>query len=321
MRTKKLISFDFDDTLVKTPLPEEGKIVWKEVTGSDWKHKGWWSKPESLDMEVFDIPLNKHIYKDYKKILSDPENYIILATGRITALRNEVNNILDYYGLDFDEIHLNPGMDTFEFKKQLFENLIDNIQPEEFIMYDDRDEHLVKFVEWAKTLPCKTTIIDAKTGQVFEGNKDIKESIRRILKEETSMKPVLNNLLNMLFEGFDDIYYNWANYNCGMGECCDPYAIGFTLPKSHYDDYIFKLADSNKYDDDGDYPKELSDELPEVCYESPDVRNPNFDTIVFYDYYAEDIENYLGSESNWMLVLLDLINEKFHCNAKNIIII
>jgi len=30
MRTKKLISFDFDDTLVKTPLPEEGKIVWKE---------------------------------------------------------------------------------------------------------------------------------------------------------------------------------------------------------------------------------------------------------------------------------------------------
>lgn len=191
MRTKKLISFDFDDTLVKTPLPEEGKIVWKEVTGYDWKHKGWWSKPESLDMEVFDIPLNKHIYKDYKKILSDPENYIILATGRITALRNEVNNILDYYGLDFDEIHLNPGMDTFEFKKQLFENLIDNIQPEEFIMYDDRDEHLVKFVEWAKTLPCKTTIIDAKTGQVFEGNKDIKESIKRILREETRLNTTI----------------------------------------------------------------------------------------------------------------------------------
>ena len=55
MRTKKLISFDFDDTLVKTPLPEEGKIVWKEKTGTDWPHRGWWSKPESLDMEIFDM--------------------------------------------------------------------------------------------------------------------------------------------------------------------------------------------------------------------------------------------------------------------------
>ena len=180
MRTKKLISFDFDDTLVKTPLPEEGKIVWKEKTGTDWPHRGWWSKPESLDMEIFDIPLNKHIYEDYERLLSDPENYIVLATGRITALRDEVDIILDHYGLDFDEIHLNPGEDTYEFKKQLFGDLIDKLQPEEYIMYDDRDIHLEKFVEWAKTLPCKTTIIDAKTGQVFQEKKPLEENISRI---------------------------------------------------------------------------------------------------------------------------------------------
>ena len=34
----------------------------------------------------------------------------------------------------------------------------------------------------------------------------------------------------MLFDGFDDIYYDWANYMCGMGECCDPICNGF----SHY---------------------------------------------------------------------------------------
>lgn len=180
MRTKKLISFDFDDTLVKTPLPEKGKIVWKEKTGTDWPHRGWWSKPESLDMEIFDIPLNKHVYEDYERLLSDPENYIVLATGRITKLRDEVDIILDHYGLDFDEVHLNPGEDTYEFKKQLFSDLIDKLQPEEYIMYDDRDEHLERFVNWAKTLPCKTTIIDAKTGQVFQEKKPLEENISRI---------------------------------------------------------------------------------------------------------------------------------------------
>ena len=138
---------------------------------------------------------------------------------------------------------------------------------------------------------------------------------------ESRTNSSLNNLLNMLFDGFDDIYYDWANYMCGMGECCDPYAIGFTLPKNHYDDYIFKLVDSVNYDDDGDYSKELRDELPEVCYESPDLKNPDFDTIVFYGLYAEEIEDYMGPESNWRSDLLKLINKKFGCEAKQIIII
>lgn len=147
------------------------------------------------------------------------------------------------------------------------------------------------------------------------------ESIRRILKEETNIKPVLHNLLNMLFEGFDDIYYDWAQYNCGMGVCCDPYAVGFVLPKNDYDDYLFLLVDDDNYDNNGDYPKELRDELPEVCYEMPDVKNPNFNTIIFYEVFAEDIKNYLGDEENWSFDLMDIINEKFGCDAQRIIFI
>ena len=150
---------------------------------------------------------------------------------------------------------------------------------------------------------------------------NLQENIRRILREETNIKPVLNDLLNMLFDGFDDIYYDWANYGCGMGVCCDPYAIGFVLPTHDYEDYIFKLVDGNNYDDYGDYPKELRDELPEVCYEQPDIKNPNFNTIVFYGYYAEEIENYMGSEDNWKFELLELINKKFGCEAERIIIV
>ena len=63
--------------------------------------------------------------------------------------------------LSFDGIFLKRGPgDTFYFKRTLFERLISELQPEEFIMYDDREEHLVDFKEWAKTMPCDVTIID-----------------------------------------------------------------------------------------------------------------------------------------------------------------
>jgi len=150
---------------------------------------------------------------------------------------------------------------------------------------------------------------------------NLQESIRRILKEETKTNSALHKLLNVLFNGFDEIDYDWANYMCGMGECCDPYAIGFTLPESDYDYYIFKLVDGNKYDDDGDYPKEFRDELPEVCYERPNLKNPDFDTIVFYGAFAEEIEDYMGHPHNWNLDLLKIINNQFGCDAKRIIII
>ena len=150
---------------------------------------------------------------------------------------------------------------------------------------------------------------------------NLQESIRRIIREETNIKPVLNNLLNMLFDGFDNCDYDWADFGCGMGVCCDPYAIGFVLPDSNYDDYLFKLVDGRFYDDDGNYPEELKGELPEVCYEMPDVKNPNFNFIIFYEQFAEEIENYLGRKGNWKIELLELINEKFGCKATNIMFI
>jgi hypothetical protein len=146
----------------------------------------------------------------------------------------------------------------------------------------------------------------------------VQENIRKVLREETKIKPILNNMLNMLFDGFDDIYYDWAQYNCGMGVCCDPYAVGFVLPKNDYDNYLFKLVDGNNYSTNGNYPKYLKDELPEVCYEMPDVKNPNFNFIIFYEEFAEEIEDYLGHKKNWKFELLDLINEKFGCEATNI---
>ncbi len=40
--------FDFDGTLIDTMTPEQGKKIYKEKTGKEWKYKGWWGKIESL---------------------------------------------------------------------------------------------------------------------------------------------------------------------------------------------------------------------------------------------------------------------------------
>ena len=163
MSYKRLISFDFDDTLCYTPKPEEGKEIWKEKTGTDWPYGGWWGRAESINPEIFDIPVNPWVYQKYLEAVSDPENYVILATGRLNKVPNMVNHvktILNNNNISFDEIHLNWGGDTYKFKTDLFEQLIEKMNVKEFVMYDDRQEHLVKFEEWADEHNVDVKVVD-----------------------------------------------------------------------------------------------------------------------------------------------------------------
>jgi hypothetical protein len=143
----------------------------------------------------------------------------------------------------------------------------------------------------------------------------------KVIITESKMTGIIHKLLNISFSGFDDIDYDWADFNCGMGVCCDPNAVGFVLPESDYDDYLFKLVDSENYEPNGDYPEELKGELPEVCYERPNIKDPRFDLIIFYDVFSEELVNYLGPTSEWSMELLTLLNDKFDINAKSILFI
>jgi len=162
----KIFAFDFDGTLFDTPTPEVGKPIFKEKTGLDWPHRGWWSKRESLDTQIFEINPIDWVYKEYLRATSS-DDLVIMATGRITPLRPQVDKILKSNNIEFDHIYLNPGMDTYLYKTRVFSDLIQKHNPEEFTMYDDRDAHLEKFVEWAKTQPCQIDIIDVKIKKVI----------------------------------------------------------------------------------------------------------------------------------------------------------
>jgi hypothetical protein len=157
---KKLVSFDFDGTLIHTPTPESGKEHWEKTTGLSWQGRGWWGNAESLNTNVFHPPLNEWVYREFQKYESDPTCYVFIATGRLQKLERQVQSVLDLHDIDCD-LYCNTGGDTFNFKCHLFETLIEHYKhAEELIMFDDRHEHLIKFKEWAKNQSIKITIID-----------------------------------------------------------------------------------------------------------------------------------------------------------------
>jgi hypothetical protein len=183
MTFNRLVSFDFDDTLCETPLPNPSIQIWEQKMKSvypnnpekwNWPHTGddrkrWWTQPESLDLSVFDIPKIEWVYQKYLSEVVRESTFLFMATGRIEPLRKQVQDILNYHNLSFDEIYLNFGTDTFLFKTKLFENLIERYQPEIFVMYDDRKTHLPRFEEWAISQPCLVSIVDVvnKTTKTF----------------------------------------------------------------------------------------------------------------------------------------------------------
>lgn len=145
----KLAVFDFDGTLVDTPLPEIGKKEYKEKTGNEWPYTGWWSKPLSLDMEIFDMPTVPMVMDAYDKEKGKPETGMIMLTGRMSRLGDLVKNILDKKELTFHEYHYNRGGTTDEAKIQTLNSLMvkyTNVTSVE--MWDDREEHLPIFQAW-----------------------------------------------------------------------------------------------------------------------------------------------------------------------------
>ena len=170
----KLCVLDLDGTLIDTGMPESGRATWERVTGQPWplngvgKPKGWWSAPESLDIQVFDMPVNQDVYNAYKKAMGEPNTYVVLMTGRLKKkLTDEVMTLLDSKNLTFDEILLNSGGDTCDFKiKEVMRILGEKPTIKYVEFFEDRPQHVQKFEAWGDA----GEGIDVKVNYIESGN-------------------------------------------------------------------------------------------------------------------------------------------------------
>lgn len=158
MHTKKLITklsiFDFDGTLIDTPLPDKGRIEYQEKTGQPWPYEGWWGRHESLDMQVFDMQPVESVIEAYEQEIINPETIVVMLTGRMVKLSQHVETILHTKGFKFDEYHYNRGGTTFEAKISTLEKLLNKYPDVTTIsMWDDRQEHIDGFKAWGESHP------------------------------------------------------------------------------------------------------------------------------------------------------------------------
>lgn len=132
--------FDFDGTLMNSPLPDTGKQKYKEITGNDWPHKGWWGQLDSL--KPFDVePIAKtvELYNEYTAI---PNSINVLMTNRLAKFEPIVKEklkgiyVFDYY--DFKN-------DNREKPERIKEILKNNPSIEIINIFDDMDEQIERF--------------------------------------------------------------------------------------------------------------------------------------------------------------------------------
>lgn len=148
---KKISIFDLDQTLLDTPTPEEGKKIWKEKTGKDWQHRGWWGRKDSLDTNIFNIEPNQEVFRSYEEEKQNPDSLLVMMTGRHEGLRDIIIRILDNFGLKFDIYSFKKGNPTLDEKIEKFNKLIDNNPSVETVeIWEDREEHVKAFQAWGE---------------------------------------------------------------------------------------------------------------------------------------------------------------------------
>ena len=136
---------------MKTPHPDTGKIEWEEKTGKDYPHRGWWSKRESLDTNVFNINPIKDTVMEYLAEYEDPNTLVIMLTGRLSNQADQVENILNSQGIIFDEYHYKNDGDTLSSKLNTIQSLLNRYPNVNFIeIYEDREPHAKGFEDWGK---------------------------------------------------------------------------------------------------------------------------------------------------------------------------
>jgi hypothetical protein len=201
-------------------MEDEGKKVWSEKTGKAYPYKGWWSRPESLDLNIFNIKPFPSVYKQYLKERAIPNTLLIILTSRIEKLRPQLEAILNKNniyvdGIDMKENNTTKGQQILNYIR-MYEDL------KEINVYEDRNVELDTYEKIRNQIPKDIifNVYEAENGKLMLNEKNLK--LLKIIQEE--------------IQNFNDEYiyhgtYDGAGYaiqrNGGMKLFNEPF-ISFT---------------------------------------------------------------------------------------------
>jgi hypothetical protein len=147
---KKLYVFDFDGSLMKTPKPHDGKIIWTNYYKRKYPHRGWWSCIESMDMKAFKITPIQSVVREYVAHRSEKDALCILLTSRLPIFEERVKELLDKFGIRMDEYLFKRGLLD---KPARVNELLKKYPTVEYVeIWDDRDVEIFKFKDWERTI-------------------------------------------------------------------------------------------------------------------------------------------------------------------------
>ena len=113
----RIAIYDFDGTLFNSPSPDAGRIRYKEITGFDYPHIGWWGRIETLSHPLVpEIPSDEWYRNDvishYHDDRSCSNTNLILMTGRTYKFQSRIMQILDARKLKFEQYFFAGKRDT-----------------------------------------------------------------------------------------------------------------------------------------------------------------------------------------------------------------
>ena len=173
-----------DGCIISSPEKESGKIAWTEKMKQPFPHIGWWSKPESLDLSVFDIKAYPKILTLLNKNVSTPNTYVVIMTSRMEKLRPEVEKVLKHINVNVDKLDMKynektKGQKLLNYVKQ-FPDLV------EINVYDDNYDVIASYQDIKNQIPENITfnIYRADQGEIslVDSNYRLTDIIREELQ-------------------------------------------------------------------------------------------------------------------------------------------
>jgi hypothetical protein len=147
----RLCAFDFDSTLISSPMPETGKIEWGKYYNKQFPYQGWWGRPESLDLNVFDIKPFPKILNLLNKDISTPATYTIVLTSRQEKLRPLIQKILEVNNIRVDKLDMQRDQRTKGQKILDYTKKFPDLR--EINVYDDKDSDIISYEGIRSSLP------------------------------------------------------------------------------------------------------------------------------------------------------------------------